>query len=301
MENIKNNNNEQQSIINEEENKAPKKCKSGFFKVLITILIVLLVLVAAVFGLYKATIDVADKNSSKFDYDFSVPVTIDDKVKFTDFITFDSKVDPNTLFIEVPKDYLYNVIYKVQDIANYINNETNIKLNRLGTVSNAQNPNLIDFYADVTYKNLINGYISGSVRYEITENNDINFYIDKFVIGDGFPMFIYKAFLPFKDGDLLNALKAENFDLLKNKTLDLNLISNLKLNSNSLTYSYNYMSNIKNVAKYIFGDNIEALNSSIEKIVPIVLEITVGENKEEYIDAAGILLPLVIATIIYNN
>ena len=300
MENIENNNNEQQSIINEEQNKAPKKHKSVFFKVLITILIVILVLVTAVFGLYKATIDVADKNSSKFDYDFSLPVNIDENIKFTDFITYDSKVDPNTLFIDIPKDYVYNVIYRIQDIAGNINKETGIKLNRLGTVSNAQNPNLIDFYADVTYKDTINSYVNGSVRYEITENNDVNIYIDKFVIGDGFPMFIYKAFLPFKDGDLLSTIKADDFDLLKNKTLDLSLISNLKLSSSSLKYSYDYMSNIKNIASYIFGDNIKFINSSIEKIVPIVLELTVGENKEEYIDTASSILPMVIAKLIYG-
>lgn len=300
MENIENNNNEQQSIINEEQNKAPKKHKSVFFKVLITILIVILVLIAAVFGLYKATIDVADKNSSKFDYDFSLPVNIDENIKFTDFITYDSKVDPNTLFIDIPKDYVYNVIYRIQDIAGNINKETGIKLNRLGTVSNAQNPNLIDFYADITYKDTINSYVNGSVRYEITENNGVNIYIDKFVIGDGFPMFIYKAFLPFKDGDLLSTIKADDFDLLKNKTLDLSLISNLKLSSNSLKYSYDYMSNIKNIASYIFGDNIKFINSSIEKIVPIVLELTVGENKEEYIDTASSILPMVIAKLIYG-
>lgn len=295
-----NTNNEQQSIIENNPDLEPKKPKKkiSILKVILTIFIVIGILLIAGFGIYKATVDVSNKNSSKFEYDFSQIVT-EKEVNYMEFITFDSKIDPNTLFIDIPKDYFYNNILKIRDIASDIQKDTEIKINRLGTVSNAQNANLIDFYADVTYKDLINAYVTGSIRYEIIENNDINLYIDKFVIGDGFPMFFYKVFLSFKDGDLLETIKAENYEFLKDKTLDLSKIKDVHLNSSQLKFSFNYMENLINIADYMFGENASNYSPILEKIVPIVLELTIGENKEEYIDMANLYLPMLIKELVH--
>lgn len=289
MENI---NNEQVSI-NEEK---PKKKKFSLIKLILIVTGIIAVLLLAVFGIYKTTVDISAQHEDKFDYDLSQEVVIKE-YDYLDFIKYDSKEDEDNLFITIPKEYIYNNIIKIHDFADSLNNDYELKLNKFGFLSNIVEENSFDFFADTTYKNLINAYITGTLQYKVTDDNGIEVYLTNIVVGDGFPSVFYKEFLPIKQGDLVYKLNSSDYELLKTNTLKLNAINNVNADKDNLKFEFNYMSNLKEISTYILGEDAKDLQEPLQQMMPIILEMLIGENQDEYMELASALIPALIDNI----
>ena len=273
------NNNEQMSINSQNNVKKPSFLKK-LLKALLIVLGILAVLCLILFGLYKTTVDVSEKNSANFDYDFS-KIIVKKDYSYVDFLTYDSKNNKGTLFVDIPKNYIYDTIVDVHDVNAKLNEKYAVKINRFGTKSSQNNENSIDFCADLTYKEKINAYVSGTLRYEITDDNGVNLYLDKLVLGDGLPSFLYKGFIPIKDGDQVYRLDPTRFDFLKEKILDLSMIKNINVDDKSLKFEFDFMSNLKNIANYVFGGELKIINDSLENIVPPVMDVIINGKSTE--------------------
>lgn len=289
--------NKENSNLNENNEQLSTNNKSSILskkvsKIVFTVIITLALLYVILFTIYKSTIDISTRNIDKFDRDLSVD-TIEIKTDFLDYINYDSKKDKSTLHISIPKEYLYQEIIKIDEFNNELNDKYGLNINKFGFLNNAKETNTIDFYADVTYKEFLNAYITGSIEYKITENNGIDLYLKKIVIGDGLPMFLYQAFLPIKPGDLIYQIDPNEYELLKDNILKLDLIRNVKIDSNSLNFDFDYMSNLKSITKYVFGDDYDTskIDISLENTIPVVLEAILGENQDEYFEIAKVLFP----------
>ena len=289
--------NKENSNLNENNEQLSTNNKSSILskkvsKIVFTVIITLALLYVILFTIYKSTIDISTRNIDKFDRDLSVD-TIEIKTDFLDYINYDSKKDKSTLHISIPKEYLYQEIIKIDEFNNELNDKYGLNINKFGFLNNAKEINTIDFYVDVTYKGFLNAYITGSIEYKITENNGIDLYLKKIVIGDGLPMFLYQAFLPIKPGDLIYQIDPNEYELLKDNILKLDLIRNVKIDSNSLNFDFDYMSNLKSITKYVFGDDYDTskIDISLENTIPVVLEAILGENQDEYFEIAKVLFP----------
>lgn len=280
-----NENNEQQ--FNNNKNKTKNK---NILKIALIVFVTIILICIAIISLYKALVDVSDDNSNKFDYNLNEIHEINE-YDYKDFVSYDSNVLPDALSIDIPKNYFYTNILKIDSLNALLQEKYNLYLNRFGLVTNIQKQNTLDFYADCSKNNGLDMYITGSIRYEYTQNNGINIYMDKIIVGDGLPMFIYKAFLPINDGDLIYEIKANDYEFLRNKILKLSSINNLKITNNDVKFNFKYMDSVNEIIKYIFGDNSTFISNQVENYMPIILELLVGNNKEEFMDFGQLLLP----------
>lgn len=251
---------------------------------------IVLFLCASIYFIYVQTINISDKYTDKFDYDLNCDKVITD-YNYLDFIKYNSKEDINNLSITVPKDCYYDDIVEINEAAEDINAKYGIKINKIGTISNIIQNNSIDFYTDITYKNTLNAYVYGTVKYEFTDNNGIKLYLTNIVVGDGCPSLFYKSILPVNIGDLLYEFNPKNYKYLDNDVINLKYLNNIKINKTSLKFKYDYMSNLENISNYLLKDRSDILEKSLENLMPIVLESLIGDNKEEFSELSTILIP----------
>lgn len=265
-----------------------KNLNSKIFKIIITIILILVFLVLIVFGLYKATIDVSDNNIDKFDYVLdNIP---NNSYKITDFLSFDSIEDPDNIKINIPKDYMYLNLIDMKTFSNELFGNENVKLNKIGIVSNFSNNNYLDYYLDITYNNKFDAYVTGTL--EIKFNTDsVDIYSKKIVIGDGLPMFLFNPFLSYKNDELIYSFNSKDFKYTDNNIVKFDLINNFKITKDHLNFKFKYIDNVEYIGKMVFGDNYQYFETSIKKIAPILLELLIGNNSEEYIDFSDILIP----------
>lgn len=269
MENI---NNEQLST-NKETNENKKDTKKI---ALLVIFILLTTIILTGFRIYKNVIDVSDKNRDKFDYNLSN--ISDNEYNYLDFINYDSKNDPNSLQISMPKEYIYKEIIDIKGYADELNTKYGLKLKQIGFSNNNSEENCIDIYADTTYKKLINAYISGILQYEFTSDNGIKVYLKSITVGDGLPNALYEDLLPLKVGDLVYEVKSSDYNLLNENVLDLKFINSVNTDKNNLNFKFDYMSNLKEVSEFIFKDKANEINQPLEEIMPVILDIMFNPN-----------------------
>lgn len=289
MENI---NNEQELTNQIRPTNNRKKILNAF----LTIALIIAILFVSVFIIYKTTIDISNKKVEQFDYNLSTNNY--NNYNYLSFIKYNSNEDLNHLSITIPKDYVYSNLLKINEFSDNISSKYDIKINKIGIFSNIINKNYHDFYADVTYKSFINAYISGNIKYEINNKNGIDFVLSNIVVGDGLPSIFYKYLLPIKNGDIIFEIDSNNFEFLNDNVLNLQFIDNISLNKEHLKFKYDYMSNLKDISKYIFGEKSKYIDNSLENIMPIILEIMVGDNKEEYSEIASAIIPQFLLGII---
>ena len=289
MENI---NNEQELTNQIRPTNKRKKILTAF----LTIALIIAILFVSVFIIYKTTIDISNKKTEQFDYNLSTNNY--NNYNYLSFIKYNSNEDLNHLSITIPKDYVYSNLLKINEFSDNISSKYDIKINKIGIFSNIINKNYLDFYADVTYKSFINAYISGNIKYEINNKNGIDFVLSNIVVGDGLPSIFYKYLLPIKNGDIIFEIDSNNFEFLNDNVLNLQFIDNISLNKEHLKFKYDYMSNLKDISKYIFGEKSKYIDNSLENIMPIILEIMVGDNKEEYSEIASAIIPQFLLGII---
>lgn len=291
------NSNKKNSVENATEiepNQVSTEKNSILFKIVeitVIVLLTLTVLFLIVFALYKSTIDVSSSNEDKFDY-VLVENSINNEYKLKDFIDYSYEEDPNTLFIEFPNDYFYKCIANINKINSELKNSYNTKINRIGLLSNISKKNVLDFYLDTTYNDLLNIYISGCLRYELKDNN-VLIYVDSINIGDGFPKFLSDLLLDIHDGDLIYEYNANDYDYLSDNSLKLDYISNITKSHKSFKFNYDYMSNLENVVRRIFKDKSDIAFNTIKPVMPIVMEIIFGENSEVYSSLIEELFPTI--------
>lgn len=291
MENINN----EQVLSN---NSQPKKKKFSIIKVLLIVVGVIAILFLALFAIYKSTVDISSKHEDKFDYDLSTEV-IKTEYDLLDFVRYNSKENEDNLFITVPKNIIYDDVIKIHEFADDLYKEFEVKLNKFGFISNILEENSFDFFADVTYKKYINAYVTGNIQYKITDDNGIEMYLTKIVIGDGFPSVFYKAILPIKGGDLIYKLDSKEYEILKDNVLKLSSINNIKVDKENLKFEFNYMSNLEEISVYLLGEDAKAIQAPLQKIMPIMLEMLIGDNQDEYLELASSLIPAIISNL-YN-
>lgn len=289
MENI---NNEQELTNQIRPTNKRKKILTAF----LTIALIIAILFVSVFIIYKTTIDISNKKTEQFDYNLSTNNY--NNYNYLSFIKYNSNEDLNHLSITIPKDYVYSNLLKINEFSDNISSKYDIKINKIGIFSNIINKNYLDFYAHVTYKSFINAYISGNIKYEINNKNGIDFVLSNVVVGDGLPSIFYKYLLPIKNGDIIFEIDSNNFEFLNDNVLNLQFIDNISLNKEHLKFKYDYMSNLKDISKYIFGEKSKYIDNSLENIMPIILEIMVGDNKEEYSEIASAIIPQFLSGII---
>lgn len=289
MENINN----EQVLSN---NSQPKKKKFSIIKVLLIVVGVIAILLLALFAIYKSTVDISSKHEDKFDYNLSAEV-IKTEYDLLDFVRYNSKENEDNLFITVPKNIIYDDVIKIHEFADDLYKESEVKLNKFGFISNVLEENNFDFFADITYKKYINAYVTGNIQYKITDDNGIEMYLTKIVIGDGFPSVFYKAILPIKAGDLIYKLNSKEYELLKDNVLKLSSINNVKVDKESLKFEFNYMSNLEEISVYLLGEDAKAIQAPLQKMMPIMLEMLIGDNQDEYSELASFLIPAIIGNL----
>ena len=289
MENINN----EQMLSN---NSKPKKKKLSIIKVLLIVVGVIAILFLALFAIYKSTVDISSKHEDKFDYDLSAEV-IKTEYDLLDFVRYNSKENEDNLFITVPKTIIYDDVIKIHEFADDLYKESEVKLNKFGFISNVLEENNFDFFADVTYKKYINAYVTGNIQYKITDDNGIEMYLTKIVIGDGFPSVFYKAILPIKAGDLIYKLDSKEYEILKDNVLKLSSINNVKVDKENLKFEFNYMSNLEEISVYLLGEDAKAIQAPLQKMMPIMLEMLIGDNQDEYLELASFLIPTIISNL----
>lgn len=289
MENINN----EQVLSN---NSQPKKEEFSIIKVLLIVVGVIAILFLALFAIYKSTVDISSKYEDKFDYDLSAEV-IKTEYDLLDFVRYNSKENEDNLFITVPKNIIYDDVIKIHEFADDLYKESEVKLNKFGFISNVLEENSFDFFADVTYKKHINAYVTGNIQYKITDDNGIEMYLTKIVIGDGFPSVFYKAILRIKAGDLIYKLDSKEYELLKDNVLKLSSINNVKVDKENLKFEFNYMSNLEEISVYLLGEDAKAIQAPLQKMMPIMLEMIIGDNQDEYLELASSLIPTIIGNL----
>lgn len=289
MENINN----EQELTNQIR---PTNNRKKIFSAILAIVLIIAILFVSVFIIYKTTIDISNKKVEQFDYNLSTNNY--NNYNYLSFIKYNSNEDLNHLSITIPKDYVYSNLLKINEFSDNISSKYDIKINKIGIFSNIINKNYLDFYADVNYKSFINAYISGNIKYEINNKNGIDFVLSNIVVGDGLPSIFYKYLLPIKNGDIIFDIDSNNFEFLNDNVLNLQFIDNISLNKEHLKFKYDYMSNLKDISKYIFGEKSKYIDNSLENIMPIILEIMVGDNKEEYSEIASAIIPQFLSEII---
>lgn len=272
MENNEINNNEQKFT---DSNATTNKPKSKFLKTVLIIVGVIAALLLLVFGIYKGFVDVANKNSDKFDYNLNEELTEIKKYN----LSYDSKKDPNTLLISIPKVYAYEKIIDIRALAKDFDDKYELHINRIGFNSNENEANVIDFYADVTYKKYLNTFVSGQMDVLFTDENGLKFVLKHINIGKNIPESLYKSLLPIKSGDIIYEIDPNKFEFLKDKLLDLKLISNISIDKENICFDFDVMSNVDIIVKYIFGDDAVALEEIVHEIFPAILDAII--NAEE--------------------
>ena len=263
------NNNNEQMLTNKETTEIKKDTKKI---VLLVIFILLTTIVLTGFRIYKNVIDVSDKNRDKFDYNLSNNNS-NVEYDYLDFISYDSKNDPNTLQISIPKEYIYKEIVDIKGFADDLNTKYGLKLKQIGFSIDENEENYINFYADTTYKKLINAFVSGTLQYEFTSDNGVKLYLNSISVGDGLPTMLYENLLPLKAGDLIYEVKSSDYELLKDNVLDLKCIHDINTDKDNLKFRFDYMSNLKEVSEYIFKDKAKEVNDPLEELMPIILDI----------------------------
>ena len=268
------NDNNEQMLTNKETTENKKDTKKI---VLLVIFILLTTIVLTGFRIYKNVIDVSDKNRDKFDYNLSNSNS-NVEYDYLDFISYDSKNDPNTLQISIPKEYIYKEIIDIKGFADDLSTKYGLKLKQIGFSSSDNEENCINIYADTTYKKLINAYVSGTLQYEFTSDNGIKVYLKSITVGDGLPNALYENLLPLNTGDLIYEVKSSDYDLLKENVLDLKCINSVNTDKNNLNFKFDYMSNLKEVSEFIFKDKANEINQPLEEIMPVILDIMFNSN-----------------------
>lgn len=265
------NNNEQ--VLNND----IKVVKKRKIKPIILVIAILFIIILSILLIYKTTIDISDKYSDKFDYDFS-EITINDD-NYLKFLSYDKDNDPNTLFIDIPKLFFYDKVFDINEFKNEVFDKYNTKMNRIGFISNENVDNYIDYSIDCVYKDKIKFYLNGSIEYQMTEDNGFKLILRSMNIGK-LPNFLYSNMLPYSIGDTIFEVKSIDYDLLREKVLLLSLINNIKADKNSVSFEYNYIENMDYIVYKIFGNTDIYLYDVLKEYMPTIMDSIINGNKD---------------------
>ena len=64
-----------------------------------------------------------------------------------------------------------------------------------------------------------------------------------------------------------------------------------------MNFNYNYVNNLDNISKYLFGDQANKFTDVMKNVLPIVMEMSFGDNKDEFLDFTGMYIPYIIKQI----
>ena len=254
------------------------KKKFSILKLLLIILVIFIVIIGTILIYYKTNIDVSSKYDDKFDYILDTNSQIKE-YDYLEFLKYDQNIDKNIVNIIIPKEYFYNNIIKIKELAKEYNDKYNIKINRVGLENNPNSDKEYDCYVDITYNNSINTLVSCTFEYKINDNNSLDLYINDFNIGNNVPKFIYKDLININNNEVIYSIKSEDYDLLKENILLLNTVENVSISKNSIDLKYNFISNLKAISEFIFEEDAKDANDLIDEYVPIILDLALNNEK----------------------
>lgn len=263
-------NNEQ--LLNIETNKQ----RNSKYKTIIEIFAILLLIIISLVTIYKTKIDISDKFTDRFDYDFS-EINIVDNDNFLQNISYDMKNSPNTLSISIPKLFIYGKLLKINELRNNTLDRYDVEMKRIGFISNTKNSNYFDYSIDCTYKKIFDFYLNGSIEYQITDDNGIELILRSMNIGK-LPNFLYSSKLPYHVNDTIYEIKSENYILLKEKVLRLDLVTNIEANKESIDFDYNFIDNVDYIIEKIFGDSDIRIYETFKEYMPFILNSIINDN-----------------------
>ena len=266
--------------------------KSKIITIILVLISILLFISFIIYAIYKSTVDISTKNDDKFDYVLAKEYD-NSEYNYLDFLSYDLNKTKDLINIKIPKTYLYENIIDIKSLTKQLEDNYNLKITRIGALSNLINNNYIDFYLDGLYSNNFKLYITGVLEYKVTNNNGLQVLIKEINIGDGLPSFIYKGFIPLKQGDILYEIDPNKYSFLKDYILDLNLIKNVKMRKNYLMFDFDYMSNIENITKYIFKDEKIILNDALKSIMPVIIDTMLNNENQENNNLLDEILPMI--------
>lgn len=266
--------------------------KSKIITIILVLISILLFISFIIYAIYKSTVDISTKNDDKFDYVLAKEYD-NSEYNYLDFLSYDLNKTKDLINIKIPKTYLYENIIDIKSLTKQLEDNYNLKITRIGALSNLINNNYIDFYLDGLYSNNFKLYITGVLEYKVTNNNGLQVLIKEINIGDGLPSFIYKGFIPLKQGDILYEIDPNKYSFLKDYILDLNLIKNVKMRKNYLMFDFDYMSNIENITKYIFKDEKITLNDALKSIMPVIIDTMLNNENQENNNLLDEILPMI--------
>lgn len=226
-------------------------------KVILFLLILFLSICIAILIFYKTNIDISSKNSDKFDLNINNSNEIQYNVN--DFFDFNTENSPNTLFIDIPKQYLYTNILKIEDLNNELNNNYGITIDKVGLFSNKIDKNNIDFYLNLVYKKYINVYIHGSLNLKVA-NNQLTLKLNDINIGKLSDEIVDKV-LPIHENIVLYEINSNNNYLLKNNIIYLENLEEIDFNQNNLHIEFDILNNIKRYMNEQLNMDLSSNNS----------------------------------------
>lgn len=251
-------------------------------KILLIVLGTIFVLFALTVFVYQKYINVSYKHESEFDYDFSEAVN-ETEYDISNFIS--QSKEPGYIDINIPKTYLYDKLINIRNINESLIDKHNVSLEKIGIYTDESDNTKIKVYSSTLYKNRFKSYSSMVIKYQINDDNSIDFIVDDITLGENLPRSFYENKLPYKVGDVVFRFDSKDYQLLANNLLSFDLFENQKIDKQSLSFSYNIVGNIENITEYIFGADAKQYNETIEAIAPKIIEFIFNEKTQDYLEA----------------
>jgi len=248
------------------------------FKVFFTFLGTFVVLFLIMYVFYSSLVNISNKYTDKFDSTNDISSLFD--FDLNNDISYSINSDPDYLYINIPKNYLYSTILDLSDLNNYLYNFDKITIKQIGITSNTFN-NSIDFNADIKYKNLLNYYSYGNLNYVINSNT-IDLYVNYYTIGDGLPEFIYRSFSKINNKQILYSIDLKDLEYINNGILYVDNIDSIIIKNNTIQIKYRIDNRIDKLINYIYDDSLELNSDEIYELAPFLLEFKYGESSLEY-------------------
>ena len=239
-------------------------------KILLIIFSAILFILLMIFIYYRTHIDISRKYEKNFDYNLESDII--EEYNIDDFFNFDTVQDPNTLFISIPKKYIYQKIIKLDNINNELNDNYKLKIKRIGLISDENDENFINLLLDCNYNNIINVFVLGELEYEITEQNGLNVYLNSINIGKNLPKSIVDKYLPSINKQLIYEVKSENVQILNSQILQLDKINSVDFNNENLDIEFNIYDNVRQIIINTYGEDENKIQFLAKSLIPNIIE-----------------------------
>lgn len=250
-------------------NKTSHNMNKGL-KFLLIFFSLIIFIIFMIFIYYRTHIDISRKYKKYFDYNLESNIV--DEYNIDNFFTLNGNEDNKILNISIPKNYIYQNVIDLDAINNDINKNYDVKIKKIGLISNENNENLINLYLECSYHNIVDVFLLSELEYEFTEQNGLNIYLNSIDIGKNLPKSIIDKYLPKINKQLIYEIKAEDVQLLNSQLLQLDKINSVDFNNESLNIEFNIYDNVRQIIVNTYGENENKIQFLIKSLIPNIVE-----------------------------